>query len=220
MADIDGRRVYTRGELMELHGLGRSTLEKWFRERAGNGHPEPAGRVGAQLAWDAGEWDRWYAARRSGGPAGGQAGRPGAGGAAGGGAAQPAGLRSRDELAAAHGLSRHRLKQLWAECSANGHPAPARQVGKALYWDAEQWAAWYAEHTRAGAEQTADPDDLITMAEAGRLLGLAPSTVTVYAGRPPAGWPEPAEVRPLGAGRVRRLYRRADVQRYADQRGA
>ncbi|TDC62673.1 hypothetical protein E1200_24920 [Actinomadura sp. GC306] len=193
MTMLDGRRVYTRAELMDAHGLGRSTLEKWFRERAANGHPEAAGTVGSQLAWDAEAWDRWYAAHRSGGV--------------------PSGLVTRDELAARHNVSRHRLKQLWADRASNGHPDVAHRAGKALYWDEAAWTAWYDAHAERPPEE--DPDDLVTLADAARILGLAQTSVTVYPKRPPAGWPEPAKVEPLGGGRVRRLYRRRDILAYA-----
>ncbi|MFI6518778.1 hypothetical protein ACIBF1_24705 [Spirillospora sp. NPDC050679] len=195
MTMLDGRRVRTRTDLMAAYGLGRSTLEKWYRERAENGHPEPVGTVGAQHAWDAEEWDRWYAARRSAPKV-------------------PPGVLSREELGARHGLSRHRLKQLWADRAENGHPEPAHQSGKALYWDADEWAAWYADLADEAPDE-GDPEDLVTLAEAGRMLGLAQTSVTVYPKRPPAGWPEPAKVEPLGGGRVRRYYKRADILAYA-----
>ncbi|POM27060.1 hypothetical protein BTM25_14680 [Actinomadura rubteroloni] len=185
-------RVYTRADLMDAHGLGRSTLEKWYRERAANGHPEAAGTSGGRLVWDAGEWDRWYAARSTG---------------------VPDGLATRDDLAARHGISKHRLKQLWAEREANGHPEPVRRHGKALFWDEAAFLSWYA-----GLGAPSAPDDLITLAEAGRMLGLAPGSVTVYASRPPRGWPEPVRVETLAGGRVRRLYRRADVAAYGASR--
>ncbi|MFD0901452.1 hypothetical protein [Actinomadura sediminis] len=193
MSFLHGRRVRTRNEIMDVHGLGRSTLEKWYRERASNGHPEPVGKVGSQLAWDADAWDRWYATREA--------------------PAVPPGLVARDDLAARHGLSRHRLKQLWADRASNGHPEPAHRSGKAMYWDEAEWTAWYA--ALAERPPAESPDDLVTLAEAARILGLAPSSVTVYAKRPPAGWPEPARVESLGGGRVRRLYRRRDVESYA-----
>jgi predicted DNA-binding transcriptional regulator AlpA len=191
-----GGPLRTRSELMAAYGLGRSTLEKWYRERAANGHPEAAGTVGRELAWDAGAWDHWYTARRTTVPV-------------------PPGLLTRDELAAEHGLSRHALKRLWAERAANGHPEPAHQAGRALYWDAGRWAAWYEGHRAAG---TGEPDDLVTQAEAARILGLAQSSVTVYAKRPPAGWPKPAEEESLAGGRVRRRYRRGDLLAYARHR--
>lgn len=175
---------------MARYGLGRSTLEKWFRERASTGHPEPDGRRGQQLTWDAEEWDAWYASRET--------------------TAVPPGLATRDQLAEAHGLSRHALKELWAARDSNGHPEPVHRHGKTLYWDAEEWDAWHQSLAAAPEKE------LLTLAEAGRLLGLAPSTVTVYASRPPRGWPEPVEEIPLGGGRVRRLYRRSDVLAYAE----
>ncbi|GAA3220129.1 hypothetical protein GCM10010468_44530 [Actinocorallia longicatena] len=182
----------TRAELMAGYGLGRSTLEKWYRERALTGHPEPDGSRGRELTWDAAAWHAWYSSREEG---------------------APAGLASRDRLAELSGLSRHALKSLWADRESNGHPEPAERRGKALYWDPDAWTAWHAS-LAAPAEK-----DLLTLAEAGRLLGLAPSSVTVYASRPPKGWPEPVGEVALGGGRVRRLYRRADVLAYAASRG-
>ncbi|MEU5877373.1 hypothetical protein [Spirillospora sp. NPDC047279] len=193
MTTLDGRRVYTRADLMETHGVGRSTLEKWYRERSANGHPEPAGTVGGQLAWDADAWDRWHTARAT--PA-----------------APPPGLVTRDDLTARHGISRHTLKKLWSERADNGHPAPAHQSGRTLYWNESEWLTWYEAHGSAAPEVS--PDDLVTLAEAARILGLAQSSATVYAKRPPAGWPQPAEEEPLGGGRVRRLYRRRDIETY------
>ncbi|MFI0411701.1 hypothetical protein [Actinomadura sp. 3N508] len=204
MTMLDGRRVYTRGDLMERYGLGRSTLEKLYREQDVNGHPEAVGSVGSQLAWDAEEWDRWYAARQTGRKV-------------------PAGLVTRDELSDRYGLSRHALKKLWSERESNGHPDAAHQVGKALYWNEEEWAAWYAGHQERSATaddpDAGDPDALVTLAEAARLLGLAQSSVTVYVKRPPAGWPEPVRQETLGGGRVRRLYRRGDVLAYGETSG-
>ncbi|MEO3822214.1 hypothetical protein [Actinomadura sp. B10D3] len=193
MTTLDGRRVLTRAEIMERHGLGRSTLEKWYRERASNGHPEPVGTVGSQLAWDAGAWDRWYAARRS--------------------RTVPPGLVTRDELASRHGVTRHRLKQLWADRASNGHPDAAHRAGKALYWDEAAWTAWF--RSLEDRPPNEEPDDLVTLAEAARILGLAQTSVTVYVSRPPAGWPDPVRVEPLRGGRVRRLYRRRDILAYA-----
>ncbi|GAA0573384.1 hypothetical protein ACN3XK_09785 [Actinomadura welshii] len=197
MTMLDGRRVYTRAEIMDAHGLGRSTLEKWFRERAANGHPEAAGTVGSQLVWDAEAWDRWHAAHRSGGV--------------------PPGLVTRDQLAARHNVSRHRLKRLWADRASNGHPDVAHRAGKAMYWDEAAWTSWYTALGERPPEE--DPDGLVTLADAARILGLAQTSVTVYPKRPPAGWPEPAKVEPLGGGRVRRLYRRRDILAYAASRG-
>jgi hypothetical protein len=81
-----------------------------------------------------------------------------------------------------------------------------------MYWDEAAWTSWYRSlGDRPAAE---DPDGLVTLADAARILGLAQTSVTVYAKRPPAGWPEPAQVEPLGGGRLRRLYRRRDILAY------
>jgi predicted DNA-binding transcriptional regulator AlpA len=194
------RAIRTRADLMKRYGLGRSTLEKWYRERDVNGHPEAVGTVGRQLVWDAEAWDRWYAERESLHDL-------------------PAGLATRDELATTYGLSRHALKTLWAEREDNGHPGAARQIGKALYWDEAAWATWYDGYRRSRDDDSdGDPGELVTLAQVARILGLAQTSVTVYVKRPPAGWPEPAEEQALAGGRVRRLYRRADILAYAQTR--
>ena len=192
---VTAERSVTRAELMAEYGLGRSTLEKWFRERAVTGHPEPDGHRGRELTWNVSEWRLWYTSRAEGGPP--KAGRT---------------LVSRDDLSRLSGLSKHALKELWADRAANGHPQPVERHGKAMYWDADAWTEWHAS-------LPAEPErELLTLAEAGRLLGLAPSSVTVYATCPPKGWPAPVEEIPLAGGRVRRLYRRSDVLAYAESK--
>jgi hypothetical protein len=64
----------------------------------------------------------------------------------------------------------------------------------------------------------AHADDELTAAELGRVLGLAPNSITVYVKRPPVGWPEPVidEVLP-GSGRHRRRYLRRQAWEYAEQ---
>jgi hypothetical protein len=114
---------------------------------------------------------------------------------------------TRSELMEQYGLSRHTMKKLWAERATNGHPEPTSVVGKAMFWDSDAFGAWLGSLTPPETE-------LVSMAEAGRLLGLAPSTVTVYAKRPPKGWPEPVSEEALGGGRIRRFYRRTDVLAY------
>ena len=60
---LNGRTVYTRAHLVQRHPVGLSTLEGWWRDRKSNGHPAAVGKIGRSLAWDALEWDRWYADR-------------------------------------------------------------------------------------------------------------------------------------------------------------
>ncbi|HEY6786639.1 MAG TPA: hypothetical protein VI365_04935 [Trebonia sp.] len=57
-AFIKGRAVISRTEMAAL-GIGRSTLEGWYRNRAVTGHPEKAGRIGRTDYWHAGEWLQW-----------------------------------------------------------------------------------------------------------------------------------------------------------------
>ena len=57
-AVINGRAVISRADMTAL-GIGRSTLEGWYRKRAVTGHPEKAGRIGRADYWYADEWLAW-----------------------------------------------------------------------------------------------------------------------------------------------------------------
>jgi hypothetical protein len=57
-AFINGRAAISRAEMAAL-GIGRSTLEGWYRSRAVTGHPEKAGRIGRADYWYADEWLKW-----------------------------------------------------------------------------------------------------------------------------------------------------------------
>jgi hypothetical protein len=57
-AFIRGRAVIGRAEMAAL-GIGQSTLEGWYRNRAVTGHPEKAGRIGRADYWHADEWLEW-----------------------------------------------------------------------------------------------------------------------------------------------------------------
>lgn len=50
----------TRDQLADEHGVSRSTLDRLWKERARNGHPEPT-RYGGVMHWDSAAWGRWYA---------------------------------------------------------------------------------------------------------------------------------------------------------------
>jgi predicted DNA-binding transcriptional regulator AlpA len=198
---LDGRDVYTRQDLMTRYGISLSPLEKWYRRRRTTGHPEAVGRVGRELVWDAEEWDRWYSARQD-----------------------TTALESRSELAARHGLAKGTIDQLWARRGENGHPEPVKTVNQTMYWNPAEWDAWYAEHKRRSqrtqlrVDRSGNPDDLITLSEAARVLGVEPSSITSYPKRPPRGWPIPVEEEQLSSGRMRRRYRRSDIWAYADNR--
>jgi len=57
-AVINGRAVLSRADMTAL-GIGRSTLEGWYRKRAVTGHPDKAGRIGRADYWYADEWLAW-----------------------------------------------------------------------------------------------------------------------------------------------------------------
>lgn len=195
---VDGRRVYARSELAALHGLGRSTLERWYRDRAETGHPEAVATLGRALVWDAEAWQAWYDRIR-----------------------ETDDLVSLDDIAARHRFSRATAARLWDQRADNGHPAWAKRVGRVLYWRAAEYDAWYADYRRARGPQVrggGDPDERVTLAQAARILGMDPTSITMYPKRPPEGWPEPVEVEQLPSGRLRRWYTRGQILRYARER--
>ncbi|MFM9625098.1 hypothetical protein ACKI14_45160 [Streptomyces turgidiscabies] len=112
----------------------------------------------------------------------------------------PAGWLTRDQLAAAHGLSRETLNRLWRARETNGHPQPNR-YGGVMHWDSAAWGRWHAElqAQRAAAvpplpvqDAGGDPEELIGPAAFGRILGHNDNSwVTKAAISPPPGFPEP-----------------------------
>ncbi|MET7718481.1 hypothetical protein [Streptomyces sp. NPDC005407] len=186
---------------MTRRGITLSPLEEWYRDRHTSGHPEVVGKIGRELVWDAEEWDRWYDQRQD-----------------------PGSLESRTQLAARHGLAKGTIDRLWGLREENGHPEPAKTVDRTMYWDPTEWDDWYAgykkrsQRTELQVDRSGDPDDLITLADAARVLGVEPTSITNYPKRPPRGWPHPVEEEQLPSGRLRRRYRRADIWKYADTR--
>ncbi|MER7770593.1 hypothetical protein [Kitasatospora sp. NPDC096140] len=201
MTTLDGREVYTRRDLMDRYGMTLSPLEKWHRNRSLTGHPEAVGTVGRELVWDREEWDRWYRER-----------------------GDTRDLESRAELAARHGLARGTLDRMWSLREENGHPEPVKTIRKTTYWDAEEWDAWYADYRRRAqrreldVDRSGNPDDLVTLSQAARILGVEPTSITHYPKKPPRNWPQPAQAEQLPSGFMRRRYRRADIWHYADNR--
>ena len=57
-AVLNGRAVISRADMI-ARGIGRSTLEGWYRNRAVTGHPDKAGRIGRADYWYADEWLAW-----------------------------------------------------------------------------------------------------------------------------------------------------------------
>jgi hypothetical protein len=56
---INGRPVISRAG-MARHGIKRSTVDGWYRDRARTGHPEKAGRIGRTDYWYEDEWTAWH----------------------------------------------------------------------------------------------------------------------------------------------------------------
>ncbi|MEV7618258.1 hypothetical protein [Streptomyces sp. NPDC089799] len=203
MTTLDGREVYSRRDLMARYGVSLSSLEDWYRERRWTGHPEAAGKKGLELVWDANEWDQWFEARNS-----------------------TAHLVSRADLEERYGVARSTLERLWALREENGHPEPVKSLDRVMYWDAFQWDTWYADYKKRAQrrevylDRSGDPDDLLTLADVARVLGVTPVSIGHYPKRMPRGWPQPVEEEELPSGRLRRWYRRADIWSYAENRTA
>jgi hypothetical protein len=55
---INGRPVISRAD-MAARGVPRSTADAWYRDRAANGYPDKAGRIGRTAYWYEDEWSAW-----------------------------------------------------------------------------------------------------------------------------------------------------------------
>jgi predicted DNA-binding transcriptional regulator AlpA len=200
--ELDGRPVYTRGHLIERHGLGLSTLEALYREREQTGHPEAVGAIGRAKVWDAQAWDTWW-----------------------GGYIDTTGLLTFDDLAHRRGVSRATVATWWRDRADNGFPAPVKKFGNALYFEAAALEQWDDPRTacRDGDPDPGDrdghPDDEVTLAEAERICGVPKGSFTTYFRRPPRHWPAPVRTESLPSGRERRIWRRGDIWTYDDLRG-
>ncbi|MEU8528885.1 hypothetical protein AB0C77_25350 [Streptomyces sp. NPDC048629] len=203
MTQHEDRKVYTRRDLMAAYGMALSPLEDWYRNRRWTGHPEALGHAGRELIWDAAEWDHWYQERNN-----------------------TTHLISRTGLQERHGLARSTLERLWALRDDNGHPEPVKTLERVMYWNQDDWDAWYVEYKRntqrrdLDIDRSGSPDDLLTLAQVARVLGVPPASIAHYPTRMPRSWPEPAKEEALPSGRPRRYYRRADIWNYADNRTA
>jgi hypothetical protein len=127
---------------------------------------------------------------------------------------------TRSDLIRLRGKSLAFFEGLYRDRDSNGHPAPVGKVGRSWAWDATAWDKWYDTLTGPGrVDRSGNPDDLITLAEAARVLGMNPTSITRYPDRPPRGWPDPDQSEELAGGRVRRWYRRRKIWAYADNAG-
>jgi predicted DNA-binding transcriptional regulator AlpA len=202
----EGRAVINRAELMRQLQVGESTAERWYRERAENGHPEPVHREGRRLYWDEDEligWARDWIARD----------------------AEPRqkvvegrALLSRAELARRLNMREQTLADLYAARETSGHPQAVHREGRRLYWDEAEAVAWAQEReaakkaTLTPVDRSGEPDELVDAEEAARILGYAsPRTITSYLARNVGYFPDPDDVE------GRRWHRRT-LWAFADRR--
>ncbi|MEU9755265.1 hypothetical protein AB0D90_19335 [Streptomyces althioticus] len=124
---------------------------------------------------------------------------------------------SRADLSERSGYSDATLRNLWADREANGHPV-ARKDGRALYWDLQEWEAWFAayQRSRSGVDRSGNPDEELPPADQARVLGIDLSAISHYRENPPPGWPAPVRVEELPSGRVREYRTRRQLWAYAD----
>ncbi|MFD4481534.1 hypothetical protein ACFWPU_36240 [Streptomyces sp. NPDC058471] len=200
MATLDGRPVLTRRELSDAYEMSITHREKLYRERESNSHPEAVGTVSRALVWYAADWDQWH--RRH---------------------TDVAGLESRADLHARTGVGLSTLQLLWRGRKANRHPEPEKTIGNTMYWNPETWDAWYQgykanQQWRTNPDLSGNAEDLISLSEAARVLGMEPTSITKYPVQPPKHWPAPAEETTTDKGSVKRKYRRGDIWTYAERR--
>ncbi|MFF4321422.1 hypothetical protein [Streptomyces sp. NPDC001568] len=200
MTTLDGRRVLNRRELADTYRISISHLEKLYRERDHNAHPEPAGTIDRALAWDADDWHQWYQHHTD-----------------------VTGLETREDLQARTGLGLSTLARFWRERKTNQHPEPDKTIGNTMYWNPTTWDTWYQDYKanqrwRTNVDRSGNAEDLISLSDAARVLGMDPTSTTSYPAAPPKHWPEPVEERTTDKGTVKRKYRRGDIWTYAEHR--
>ncbi|MFD9084543.1 hypothetical protein [Streptomyces erythrochromogenes] len=200
MATLNGRPVLTRKELADAYEVSITHLEKLYRQRELNGHPEAAGTISRALVWDAADWHQWYESHTD-----------------------TIGLESRTDLQDRTGLGLSTLALLWKERETNHHPEPEKIIGNTMYWNPATWDTWYQSYKanqqwRTTVDHSGNANDLISLAEAARVLGMEPTNITKYPVRPPKYWPAPAEETTTPKGFIKRKYRRGDIWTYAEHR--
>ncbi|MDN5751277.1 MAG: hypothetical protein L0I24_11175 [Pseudonocardia sp.] len=202
--ELNGRVLVTRNELARISGEREHTLYKWWAARARNGHPDGI-TLDGRLYVDEQQWLEWRAGH--------SAYRRVLDGRV---------VVSRTELARVTGQPISTLAQWYGERAHNGHPEGIK-LGRQLYVDEQQWHAWHREHTaalKAGLSEIdrgGDPDELLTISQAARLLGYADtSTLTSYRGR--GQFVEPDHTEELPSARPRRYWKRRTLWAFADQR--
>lgn len=202
---VDGRTVLTRAEICRVFDIGQSTAERWWREREDNAHPPVAHREGRRQWWDEQAMAEFIEAAR-----------------------EPEQLEyegrilcTRQALAKQADVSESHLKKLYGDRTKNGHPEVALSRGRRYYFDRETFHAWWktlqAEQlaTLTAVDRGGDPDELVGLTEAARVLGYRdPGTLRAYLARNPGYFPESDATDDRG----HRLYQRRTLWEFADSR--
>ena len=202
MAQLNGRLVYTRADLQQRTGLSLSALEKLYRDRDTNAHPEVVGMLSRAKVWDAQAWDTWWHDHTD-----------------------TTGLKTLEGLAVLVGRSLKTVRNAWADRDTNQHPMPRKRLEGISWFDPQEYVTWFTQTylpslaTARSTYRRGHPDDLVTASHGSRSIGLDPSSTAKYKTRPPKGWPRPVPDagQPLPSGGTRQMYRLGDFWTYADQ---
>lgn len=188
----EGRPVINRAEFMRQLGIARATAERWYQDRAANGHPEPVLRDGRRLFFDEDtllSWGRAQVERRTSPPA--RITRDGRS------------LITRAELARITGLSEQHLAGLYSQRADSGHPETAHREGQIVYFDEDQVREWHERYRHAKVatltevDRSGDPDELVGIREAARVLGYArKQSIESYRSRNIGYFPDPDATEP------------------------
>jgi hypothetical protein len=129
---------------------------------------------------------------------------------------------SRADMAA-RGVPASTASTWYRDRSVTGHPEKAGRIGRTDYWYEDEWTAWRRAYQRGKVDslnqvdRQGDPDDLVTAAEAARMLQYASRDV-IHANRRLGYFPEPDAYSPARPGRSAPLWKRSTVWAAADSR--
>jgi predicted DNA-binding transcriptional regulator AlpA len=187
----EGRPVINRAEFQRQLGIARATAERWYQDRASNGHPEPVLREGRRLFFDEAEllaWGRAQQERRTPPPRITRDGHT---------------LITRAELARITGVSEQHLAGLYSQRAESGHPEAVHREGQFLYFDEAECREWHDRYTAAKlatlteVDRSGDADELVGIREAARVLGYArKQSIESYRSRNIGYFPDPDATEP------------------------
>lgn len=201
--------MINRAELCRLVGVSTSTAERWWTRREENGHPPVVLVEGRRKFWDEAAVVEFARAQPETVTAGVVdvavvGGRE---------------VVSRRRLAQLLEMSESQLALLYSQREQSGHPEHVATIGRRKFWDEAQVVEWDTERQAAMRERlttvdrSGDPDDLVGLDEAARVLGYPDQrTITSTRARYPGRFPAPDDDR----GR----YKRRTLWTYADRRAA